>query len=167
MGFAPHIYRGDAALEVARLTGEIIRRYDAIHHARPDLPFGGYFALGVCNDVNAIIELHMQGATTLSALTHDKALFPGDSEVDHLVARLPVDGRGARADVARVRGSLPVATLEAIPEPPLRDDLLRVQAAWRGGGLRYVRSTWWIGTALATASLLGTLLWRRHRARAA
>ncbi len=43
----------------------------------PDLPFGGYYALGVCNDVNAMIELHMQGETSLFPLTHDSDLFAG------------------------------------------------------------------------------------------
>ena len=43
----------------------------------PYLPFGGYYALGVCNDVNAMIELHMQGETSLFPLTHDPELFLG------------------------------------------------------------------------------------------
>ena len=167
MGFAPHAYQGDDALEVLRLTGEIVRRYDAIHRARPELPFGGYFALGVCNDVNAVIELHMQGATTLYPLTHDKALFGGDDEVDRLVARLPVDGRGARVDPLRVRGSMPVATLDAIPVSQLHDDLLRVRDAWRLGDLRYARSTGWLIAGLVALGLGAILLWRRLRGRAA
>jgi len=169
LGYAPHVYQGDDALEAMRLLGEIIRRYDAIHRARPDLPFGGYYALGVCNDVNAILELHMQGSTTLYPLTHDKALFQGDDEVSRLVARLPVDGRGARVDAARVRGSLPAASIDAIPESRLRDDLVRVGGAWRLGELRYARSSWWwwIGAGLAALVLGAALLLRRLRARAA
>jgi len=166
LGYAPHVYRGDAALEVVRLLGEIIRRYAAIHRAHPELPFGGYFALGVCNDVNAMLELHMQGATTLYPLTHDKALFQGDDEVSRLVARLPVDGRGARVGAARVRGSLPAASIDAIPVARLRDDLERVGGAWRLGELRYVRSFGFGSWALVAALLLGaTLLVRRLRRR--
>jgi hypothetical protein len=168
MGFAPHVYGGEDALEVLRLIGEIIRRYDEIHRARPDLPFGGYFALGVCNDVNAVIELHMQGSTTLYPLTHDVALFDGNGEVDRLMAQLPVDGRGAHVSPERVRGSLPVATLDAIPESRLRNDLLRVRDAWRSDEIHYARSRRWLAAVLGflvVGALLFWLFWRRRRAR--
>jgi len=93
----------------------------AIPRNRPDLPFGGYYALGVCNDVNAMIELHMQGETSLFPLTHNPDLFAGQGEVGELARKLPVDGRAsAKPDVRRILGSLPVDDLSQLPLPGLR-----------------------------------------------
>ena len=44
---------------MTRIAGSIVRTYSAIKQRHPELPFGGYYALGVCNDVNAMIELKM------------------------------------------------------------------------------------------------------------
>src|SRR4051794_1679196 len=91
MGKVAHRYRGAEALEVIRLAGGIVRTYGAIKQRHPDLPFGGYYALGVCNDVNAMIELKMRGETSLFPLTLDPQFFRGSGEVDRLALRLPLD----------------------------------------------------------------------------
>jgi len=136
LGRVARTYRDERALEVVRLAGEIVRTYDAVRRAHPDLPFGGYFALGVCNDVNAMIELHMQGETTLFPLTLDPGYFPGESEVERLARRLPVDRGGRPPEPSRVFGSLPVADLAELPLPGLRRDLEAVRTAWQRGELR-------------------------------
>ncbi|MCW2241537.1 hypothetical protein [Azospirillum canadense] len=134
MGRVAHRYRGPDALEVVRLAGAIVRAYDAIKRHHLDLPFGGYYALGVCNDINAMIELHMQGATTLFPLTLDPEFFPGEGEVDRLAQRLPLDSaRGVPPDPKRILGALPVDDLSALPFPALRQDLEAGRAAWTSG----------------------------------
>ena len=71
------------------------------------LPFGGYFALGVCNDANAMIELAMQGATSLYPLTRDRpeALLPvGDRPMaDWLLDRVEPIGFDAKYVVTNAR----------------------------------------------------------------
>ncbi|MCW2239163.1 hypothetical protein [Azospirillum canadense] len=130
MGRVAHRYRGPDAVEVTRLAGAIVQAYGAIKRRHPDLPFGGYYALGVCNDVNAMIELRMQGATTLFPLTLDPQFFDGGGEVDHLARRLPLDGGWwATPDPRRILGSMPVDDLATLPFPALRDDLKSVGAA--------------------------------------
>ena len=136
MGKVAHLYRGAEALEVTRLAGGIVRAYSAIKQSHPDLPFGGYYALGVCNDVNAMIELKMQGETTLFPLTLDPQFFTGGGEVDQLAQRLPLDnGRNAKPEPRRILGSIPVVELSALPLPSLRKDLEEVRAAWESGTL--------------------------------
>lgn len=136
MGRVAHRYRGEEAMEAVRLAGVIVRAYDAIKRRHPELPFGGYYALGVCNDVNAMIELRMRGETTLYPLTLDPQFFRDEGEVGRLAASLPLDSRWrAAADPKRVLGSLPVEDLAALPLPSLREDLEKVRAAWQGGRL--------------------------------
>ncbi|HWL69009.1 MAG TPA: hypothetical protein VNS22_11565 [Geminicoccus sp.] len=167
LGRVAHVYGGDDALEVVRLAGAIIRTYAGIRDAHPDLPFGGYYRLGVCNDVNAMIELHMQGRTTLFPLTLDSQFFPGDSEVDRLARRLPVDGRAdSHPDLQRIFGSIPVDDLAALPLRELRHDLELVKLAWLQG--RVSSMNWWdpgpwaaAGGVLATIWLV--LWWWRGR----
>jgi hypothetical protein len=136
MGKVAHRYRGAEALEVTRLAGDIVRAYDVIKQRHPDLPFGGYYALGVCNDVNAMIELKMQGETSLFPLTLDPQFFTGSGEVDLLAQRLPLDnGRGAKPEPRRILGSIPSAELSMLPLPSLKKDLEAVGAAWESGSL--------------------------------
>jgi hypothetical protein len=136
MGKVAHRYRGAEALEVTRTAGSIVRVYRAIKQRHPDLPFGGYYALGVCNDVNAMVELKMQGETTLFPLTLDPQFFTGGGEVDQLAQRLPLDsGRGAKPEPRRILGSIPVAELSMLPLSSLRKDLEEVRAAWESGSL--------------------------------
>ena len=164
LGRVAHRYEGPAALEVVRVTGAIIRAYDRVGRRFPDLPFGGYYRLGVCNDVNAMIELHMQGATTLYPLTRDPAYFEGEGEVERLAVALPVDGRdGGPRDVVRVMGSLPVESLADLPFPALRGDLAAVRGAWERGELEDLDGGSPVPILLAAAALLLALGWRRRR----
>jgi hypothetical protein len=128
----------------------------------------------VCNDVNAMIEQHMQGETTLFPLTHDPRYFAGDGEVEQLARVLPVDGRGARPDPRRILGSLPVADIAALPLPALRSDLEQVRGAWERGELVFV-DAWgileWLAVSaaaflalLVTAAVFGIRRWRRRAA---
>jgi hypothetical protein len=161
-------YRGDQALEVIRLAGEIARAYAEAKRAHPELPFGGYYALGVCNDVNAMIELHMHGRTTLYPLTRDLRLFRGEGEVTQLARRLPVDGReGEPPELRRILGSLPVADLAELPFPELRRDLEAVRAAWERGETVWRDPTLTLPWALLVVLAAGVLLWvwRRRRSR--
>ncbi|RMG10515.1 MAG: hypothetical protein D6731_17300 [Planctomycetota bacterium] len=130
-GVVAHVYRGERAIEAARMAGEVHRAMVDKQRAHPDLPYGGYYALGVCNDSNALVELHMTGKTTLYPLTRDLRYFQGSGEVDRLARRLPVDGRGAplgEDGLRRVLGSIPYADLDAVPWPELREDLRRLGA---------------------------------------
>ena len=56
LGRHAHEYRDGDAVEVTRLVGEMSVAYAHQHVARPELPFGGYYALGVCQDSVAAIE---------------------------------------------------------------------------------------------------------------
>ena len=170
LGRQVRTYRGDDALEVVRFAGAIIRTYGVVKRAHPDLPFGGYWRLGVCNDVNAMVETHMQGAPTLYPLTVDASLFP-DDEVGAVARRLPVDARGdAPPDVKRIRGSIPVEKLEDLPMPRLRDDLLRVRLAAHSGTLETIDPRQWLRRVVMVVVLLAAVLgmtlivtWRRLR----
>jgi len=121
LGHTVHTYKGDRAIEAMRLIGEVIRVYGSIQKAHPELPFGGYFALGICNDPNAIVESSLNGKTTLFPLTHDKRLFKGYGEISDIVDRLPQDEVSTSKD--RVLGSMPVANISQIPLMQLRGDL--------------------------------------------
>jgi hypothetical protein len=154
LGRVAHAYEGEDALEVVRLAGAIIRAYAGIRDTHPDLAFGGYYRLGVCNDVNAMIELHMQGRTTLFPLTLDARFFPGDSEVSQLARRLPVDGRaGAHPDLERIFGSLPVDEVAALPLPELRRDLELVKSAPPSS------TSWWDPRPWVAAGGLLAVIW--------
>ena len=156
MGKVAHRYRGAEALEVTRLAGSIVRAYGAIKRRHPDLPFGGYYALGVCNDVNAMIELKMRGETTLFPLTLDPQFFTGGGEVDQLAQRLPLDnGRDAKPEPRRILGSIPVAELSMLPLPALRKDLEAVSAAWESGTLSLTGSR---GMLIWVVALIGGLI---------
>ena len=131
-GRVANTYTGDDAVEAIRLAGEIRRVFEEKKARWPDVPFGGYYAFGVCNDANAILELHMTGRTTLYPLTRDLRYFQGPGEVDALARRLPVDREGADADLERVLGSLPVEDIDDLAAfPGLRRDLARLGI--RGG----------------------------------
>jgi hypothetical protein len=168
MGKVAHRYRGAEALEVTRLAGGIVRAYTAIKQHHPELPFGGYYALGVCNDVNAMIELKMHGETSLFPLTLDPQFFSGGGEVDQLAQRLPLDnGRNAKPEPRRILGSIPVDELSMLPLPALREDLEVVGAAWESGTLTLTGSR--VTSILIVAAIGGFLavLWlvRRRQGR--
>ncbi len=71
MGRHAHEYRGTDAIEVTRLSGLAVLMYMHEHLDHPDLPFGGYYALGVCQDTIAAIERRMTGQVTLFPITRD------------------------------------------------------------------------------------------------
>ena len=92
--------------------------------------------MGVCNDVNAMIELKMQGETSLFPLTLDPQFFTGNGEIDQLARRLPLDnGRDAKPEPRRILGSIPVDELSALPLLSLRADLEVVSSRWKSGTL--------------------------------
>ena len=167
LGRVARTYRGAEALEVVRIAGAIVKTYSTIKRNHPTLPFGGYYALGVCNDVNAMIELHMQGETSLFPLTHDPELFAGQGEVQELARRLPVDGRGNRKpDLQRILGSLPVDDLSQLPLPGLRRDLELVRAAWVRGKSAYVDSwtlLYWVVAGSCMLAVVWLLVRQRRR----
>ena len=142
LGRHAHEYTGAEALEVTRLTAAIVVAYVHQHVARPKLPFGGYYTLGVCQDAVSAIEKKLTGKTTLFPNTADVQLFddPRDGEVNALLAAIPKDRDGEAPEPERVFGSLPVTDLRAISIPGLAEDLERTEEAWQSGSLRHVRS---------------------------
>ncbi|WP_260706826.1 hypothetical protein [Edaphobacter flagellatus] len=170
LGRYAHTYRGADAVEVTRLTGRMILAFMHQHLRRPNLPFGGYYPLGVCQDGVAAIEKKMTGKDTLFPNTADITLFddPRDAEVNAMLAAIPKDINGGAPEPERIFGSLPTDDINAITIPGLADDLARVQAAWQEGSLERTPS-WlrrillrWIGV-VAIGTLAGLVLWRRRR----
>jgi hypothetical protein len=142
------------------------------HLRRPDLPFGGYYPLGVCQDSVAAIERKMTGHDTLFPNTADGALWndPRDGEINEMMLAIPKDRNGSPPAPARIFGSLPTTDLQAITIPGLAADLEAVHAAWQDGSLERTRS--WVETmtlrvaAVAAAVVLtGIVVWRRRRVR--
>ncbi len=128
-----HEYEGDRAIDAIRVAGEVRRSFEANRAAHPELPYGGYYTLGVCNDSNAFVEHALNGKTTLYPLTRDLRFYQGPGEIDRIARAMPVDGRGAPADLERVLASLPVADPLNDPSglvfPALRADLQALAAA--------------------------------------
>lgn len=169
-----HMYTDTQALEVTRLTGLLTIAYMHQHLRRPNLPFGGYYALGVCQDGVAAIEERMTGKSTLFPNTADATLFddPRDAEVNKLIAAIPKDRGGDPPEPSRVFGSLPAepgadGSFSAITIPGLADDLKASYAAWHNDDLHRIRSRtfYWTLTSvtLAGAGVLIALLLRRRR----
>ncbi len=139
-----HEYRGAEAVEVTRLAGRMLLAYAHQHQQRPKLPFGGYYALGVCQDVVAAIELKMTGRATLFPNTADGALFndPRDAEINGLIRAIPKDRDGKMPGVERIFGSLPTDDLEGVTIPGLGPDLVAVHRAWTNGTLERTGIGW-------------------------
>lgn len=171
-----HTYTGAQAVEVTRLSAATVRTYMHLHAAYPDLPFGGYYALGVCQDVVAAIELKLTGAATLFPNTANDRFFtqpdadPQDAEINALIRRLPKDRNGRLPEVSRIFASLPVgssdAELATVTIPGLAADLIAVHDAWTDGTLDRTRPRWrrWALIGVGTLLLLGAGLWL-HRKR--
>ena len=153
LGRHAHEYRNADAVEVTRLVGEMSVAYAHEHLARPELPFGGYYALGVCQDSVAAIEKKMTGKATLFPNTADTALFddPRDAEVNALISAIPKDRAGAPPGPERIFGSLPTTDLNAITIPGLPADLEAVHQAWHAGTLVRTKP-WWLETLLWVAA---------------
>jgi hypothetical protein len=172
LGRHAHEYRDADAVELTRLVGAFVLAFVHQHLRRPDLPFGGYYPLGVCQDGVAAIEKKMTGHDTLFPNTADGALFddPRDAEVNAMMLAIPKDRNGAPPAPARIFGSLPVTDFNLITIPGLAADLNAVHAAWQDGSLGRTRS--WMEKmklrlviAGALVVLAGVVLWRRRRAK--
>ncbi len=167
-----HTYTGSDAVEVTRLNGLIVPAWQRLHQAHPEIPFGGYYAFGVCQDVVAAVELKLTGRATLFPNTADPAFFtnPQDAEINGLIRRLPKDRGGRPPQVDRIFGSLPVgssdAELATIPIPGLAPDLIAVHDAWTRGNLQRIRPTHHLRDAfigLGAVLLAGVLYWIKRR----
>jgi hypothetical protein len=170
LGRHAHEYRDADAVEVTRLVGKMLIMYVHQHLSRPDLPFGGYYPLGVCQDGVAAIEKKMTGEGTLFPNTADGALFddPRDAEINAMMLAIPKDRNGAAPAPARIFGSLPVTDFQLITIPGLAADLEAVHAAWQDGSLERTRSwvqkmTLRLVAAAAVVVLAGIIVWRRRR----
>ena len=88
---------GADAVEVTRLVGKMLIAYVHQHIKRPDLPFGGYYPLGVCQDSVAAIERKMTGHDTLFPNTAEGALWddPRDAEINEMMLAIPKDRSGS------------------------------------------------------------------------
>jgi hypothetical protein len=133
-----HEYRGDQAREVMRLSRLLTAAYMHQHQARPDLPFGGYFTLGVCQDGVSAVERKMTGKVTLFPNTADNTLFnlQSDPEINALMQAVPKDRDGVPPDPERVFGALPTTNLDELTIPGLADDLKATYTAWKAGTLK-------------------------------
>jgi hypothetical protein len=168
-----HEYTGAQAVEVTRLAGLLTVAYMHLHAAHPALPFGGYYALGVCQDGVSAIEKKMTGSVTLFPNTADAALFvdPRDVEVNAMIDAIPKDREGAAPTPERVFGSLPVApaananaAFNAVTIPGLADDLNVTYAAWKKGVLRREHGlSFFAGLAVGIAVGFVLVLIRRKR----
>ncbi len=170
LGRHAHEYRDADAVEVTRLAGKLLVAYMHQHLARPELPFGGYYALGVCQDGVAAIEKKMTGQDTLFPNTADAALFddPRDAEVNAMMLAIPKDRNGAPPEPEGSLGRCRVTDFSLITIPGLTADLDAVHAAWQDGSLE--RTPSWIRKmtlrvvgATALVLLAGVVLWRRRR----
>jgi hypothetical protein len=173
IGRRAHEYRGADAVEVTRLAGLLVLAYAHAHQDHPELPYGGYYALGVCEDGVAAIEKKMTGATTLFPNTADMALFqdPRDAEVNALLAAIPKDRSGEPQQIERIFGSLPTTDLTAISIPGLAADLEAVQAGGRDEASSRERqsrlNSRWLSLVRVSAMCLivALVLRRRQRSR--
>jgi hypothetical protein len=172
LGRFAHEYRDADAVEVTRLAGQMLVAYMHQHLRRPDLPFGGYYPLGVCQDGVAAIERKMTGHDTLFPNTAEAALWddPRDAEINAMMLAIPKDRSGAPPAPERIFGSLPTTDFSSITIPGLAADLEAVHAAWQDGKLERTRS--WVETmtlrlagVAAMVLLAGIVVWRRRRAR--
>ena len=138
-----HTYTGAQAVEVTRLAAALTIAYMHQHERRPKLPFGGYYALGVCQDGVSAIERKLTGRVTMFPNTVDASLFddPRDPEVNDMMANIPKDRSGAAPAPDRIFGSLPLAPapgdapFDAVTIPGLAADLNTTYAAWKDGTL--------------------------------
>jgi hypothetical protein len=165
-----HTYTGADAVEITRLSGAMIAAYMRLHQAHPDLPFGGYYTLGVCQDVIAAIELKLTGKATLFPNTAEDSYFtnPADAEVNALIRSLPKD-RSVKPSVDRVFASLPVgssdAELATLTIPGLAPDLIAVREAWNNGTLERSRPSWFFILIAAIVSIGAVFALTRMRKR--
>jgi hypothetical protein len=165
-------------LHVMRLLGAAVRVYYRVRQAHPELPFGGYYRLGVCQDVSATVESELRGKAQLFPITHDPAYFPQSVSTDlrddprdreFLAAfnALPTDRGIGLPPIDRVLGVLPTLHYSDILIPGLAGDLERVAVADRLGLLRRTHPflTFLIAIVLVLVFGMYVAWWllRRHR----
>lgn len=164
-----HEYTNAQAVEVTRLTGSLLRAYVYLHTAHPALPFGGYYTLGVCQDVIAAIEQKMTGTTTIFPNTADTKYFHDqpDAEVFALMNAIPKDTAGKPPTPERIFGSLPTSDFGKLTVPGLREDTERTYDAWQRGSLYRRRNAGraisYGGLLLATVVVAAIAISRRRR----
>jgi hypothetical protein len=170
-----HTYTGAQAVEVTRLAGLLTVAYMHQHADHPELPFGGYYTLGVCQDGIAAIEQRMTGASTLFPNTADMAYFtdPRDAEVNAMMAAIPKDRDGTPPEPARVFGSLPIApaangsgAFNAVTIPGLAADLNAAYAARNDKPSHHI-AEWALAVLLGLLAVLTRWYTRRHPRRTA
>jgi hypothetical protein len=159
---------------VMRLLNAAVRLYYHVRMAHPELPFSGYYRLGVCQDVSAVVESQLQGKTVLFPITHDPAYFPrnastdpGDREFLTAFAAIPSDRGSGLPPIDRVLGALPTLHYSQIVIPGLAGDLERVDLANRLGLLQRTRPLLTLIVFVAALLLVILAGWRllRHRHR--
>ena len=168
----------DASLQsrVLQLLSSAVRVYYQVRISHPELPFGGYYRLGVCQDVSAAVESELQGRTVLFPLTHDPAYFPQsqsgdprDREFLTAFAAIPSDRGSGLPPIDRLLGALPTLHYNDIAIPGLANDLERVEVAGRLGLLQRTHPLLTFLAAvvvlLLLVSLLTATLWRWLRQR--
>ena len=171
---AAHTYTGAQAKEVTRLTTLLTVAYMHQHARRGQLPFGGYYALGVCQDGVSAIEQKLTGDVTLFPNTVDATLFddPRDGEVNRMMAAIPKDRSGRPPDAKRVFGSLPASpgpdgSFAAVTIPGYSQELALTYAAWQEGTLyhtHHLRTLALLLGAVIAVIVLLLLIWSRRRA---
>jgi hypothetical protein len=172
---AAHTYTGAQAVEVTRLASLLTLAYMHLHQRWPQLPFGGYFTLGVCQDGVSAIEQRMTGHVTLFPNTADDTFFtdPRDTEINAMMRAIPKDRNGAAPEPERIFGSLPAAPsgiagaeFNAITIPGIAADLNATYAAWQQGTLSTTQS-WMhrmlLGLALAAIAAAAAAIIVRTR----
>ncbi|MGB9418037.1 MAG: hypothetical protein WCB58_17090 [Acidobacteriaceae bacterium] len=125
---------------VLQLLSSAVRVYYHARMSHPELPFGGYYRLGVCQDVSAAVESELEGKTVLFPITHDPAYFPQSQAADprdraflNAFAAIPSDRGSGLPPIDRVLGALPTLHYDDIVIPGLGSDLHRVEVARRLG----------------------------------
>jgi hypothetical protein len=161
-----HVWEGERARQAVQSVANVMRFFRQAQQAYPGLPFGGYHALGVCNDASALVEQQMEGRTTLFPLVADRRYFEHIPEAKKLLAALPADRTGVTArDLPRIADSLPFAAPASIPLPRLREDMQAALAAHQAGTLDSSTRRYWL-LAAATAALALFAWWLRRFRRA-
>jgi hypothetical protein len=163
--------------QVLQLLSAAVRVYYHVRMRHPEVPFGGYYRLGVCQDVSAAVESELQGKTILFPITHDPVYFPQSESADPrdreflaAFAAIPSDRGSGLPPIERVLGALPTLHYGEILIPGLAVDLERVEVASRLGLLQRTHPLLTFLAVLVLPLLLIALLivaaWRllrRHR----
>ncbi len=127
-GHAAYTYdSNDDANQVVKLLslGGALRKKWML--AGADMPALGYGTLGVCTDSTAILEYAARGTITLFPLAHPKSSAAADA-LDEILAKLPADVEGFEpADaLARIKATMPFATLGEVPFKPFVDAMKKL-----------------------------------------